>query len=62
MNAKQIIGFINTTIKGQRIVFNKPIDSEQAKKIIDTIIQNNIPSYECYKEVVDYCMLHYDYE
>lgn len=57
--AKTIIGFINTTLKGQRIVFGE-ITEERTRKIINAII-GDLPAFsETTNEVVEYCKKHYN--
>lgn len=61
MNAKTIIGFINETLKGQRIVFGKQVTEERAEKIIFAIIGELEYKSEVTQEVLKYCRENYGY-
>jgi len=59
MQAKTIIGFINETLKGQRLVFGE-VTAHRAKQIIRAII-GDLPAFSpVTQEVIDYCEKHYN--
>lgn len=58
--SKTIVGFINTTLKGQRIVFGE-ITEHRAHKIIAAIIGDIAAFSNEAKEVEQYCKIHYNY-
>ena len=62
LQSKTIIGFINTTITGCRIVFGE-VTEKKAHEVIDAII-GDIPyinNRSVIKEVVEYCKVNYSY-
>ena len=61
MNTQQIIGLINTTLKGHRIVFGKPVSEHRAKEIIKSIIGDMPALSKETNEVIEYCKEHYNF-
>ena len=58
LKAKTVIGFINTTLKGNSLVFGSTSE-EKAKRIINAILL--FEDIKIHKEVKEYCKKHYNY-
>lgn len=58
-NSKQIIGFINTTLKGYSIVFGVQAEENRARKIILSICGDMIIKSQEFKDVQEYVFNNY---
>lgn len=61
MNIIQIIGLINSTLTGYRIVFGTAPTEHRAKEIIKSIIGDMPALSKDTNEVIDYCKEHYNF-
>lgn len=61
MNTKQIIGLINSTLKGYRIVFGTAATEHRAKEIIKSLIGDMPALSKETNEVIEYCKEHYNF-
>jgi hypothetical protein len=59
--SNQIIGFINSTIKGFSLIV-EPCTEERAQKIIMSIVSAMSYNDPVTKEVVSYCKQHYNFK
>lgn len=59
--SKQLIGFINSTLKGLRVAQDKGVTEQQARYIIDGVLFEDVDE-EVYKEVSSYCKHWYNYK